>query len=79
MTVLQDRPLLFGLPVRLLTIYLIQFAVFFFVPYLLSGFGIYYYTGVAILLVSVNIFYKKQMVTINSRITWYFSKKRIRN
>ena len=75
---LQEKPKLFGVGGRILTLYLIQFAVFIVVPYLLLNFGYLYYLITALVLVVINMAFQRQLQNINSLIVYYTSKKRIK-
>lgn len=77
--VLQNKPKLFGMTQRKLMLYVIPFAAFFALPYLLFDWSWYYYGAAFIVLIAFNITFNKQLNNLYSLIVYYVAKKRIRS
>ena len=75
---LQEKPKLFGVGEKVLILYLVQFVVFFALPYLLLSLSYWYYLITAPALVVINMVFQRQLQNISSLIVYYTSKKRIK-
>ena len=77
--ILQKQPKLLGITQRKLVMYVIQFAVFFAIPYLLFSFGFIYYIAALVVLLALNLALGKQIDSLYSLIVYYGAKKRYRS